>query len=163
MKKKLIIGGIVVLILLIALGVGVWKIVSTAGKAPAVTMPTVKVERGDVEKTIFAKGLIAQVQRQEVTPEARAKVTRIAVKVGDRVKAGDLLFAMDEGDASLAARQEELTFQSKADNFARAQDAVNTNIIRTPVTGKAVKLFVKDGDKIDQDEGRTSAGEFRMI
>lgn len=151
MKKKLIIGGIVLLILLMAGGFGVWKIVSTAGKAPAVTMPIVKVERGDVEKTVFAKGIITQVQKQEVTPEAKANVTRVAVKAGDRVKAGDLLFAMDEGDASLAARQEEITYQSKADDLARAQAAVNTDIIRTPVTGKVVKVFVKDGDKIDQD------------
>ncbi len=148
MKKKLIIGGVILAVLL-AGGFAVRKFLGSPAQPAMAPMPTVKVEKGLVEKVVFAKGVIAEARREEVKAEVKAGVTEVAVKEGDTVKAGDLLFAMDAGDSKLALEQEELSYQMKAGELAKALAAADSEIVRSPVTGKVVKVLIKEGDKVE--------------
>ena len=149
-KKKLIIGGVIILVILGA-GGALWKLASSAGKPVVSPMPTVKVDRGVIEKVVFAKGVITEVKRQEIKAEVKAKVTQVIVRVGDAVKAGDLLFSMDEGDVKLALLQEDLAYQSKAGEMQKAASAAASDLVRAPIGGKVAKILVKDGDRVEQD------------
>ncbi len=152
MKKKLIIGGIITLIILIAGGFATWKFINSKIIQPTFPpLPTVKVEKGKVEKVIFAKGVIAEASRKEIKPEVKAKVNQVLVKEGDTVKTGDLLFTLDEGDSKLTLEQEELSYLTKARELEKAAAAADSEVIKTTAGGRVAKLLVKEGDKVEEN------------
>lgn len=148
MKKKLIISG-VVLTLVIA-GIIGWKMTKSVPEPTGSSLPTVKVDRGTIEKVVFAKGVIAETGRQEIKTEVRSKVNRLMVKPGDTVKPGDLLFTLDDGDAKLLLEQEQLNYQLKLDSLNRTKKKTPSDKVVSPVPGKLSKLLVKEGDRVQE-------------
>ncbi|MFG2972449.1 efflux RND transporter periplasmic adaptor subunit [Streptomyces sp. NPDC048331] len=59
------------------------------------TVRTVMVARGSVERTVSASGSLESTQTDELSFGASGKVTKIDVKVGDTVKAGQVLATID--------------------------------------------------------------------
>ncbi|MCL4442457.1 MAG: HlyD family efflux transporter periplasmic adaptor subunit [Firmicutes bacterium] len=104
-----------------------------------------------IEKVVFAKGVIAEAQREEIKAEIGAKVMEVLVKQGDVVKAGDVLFTIDEGDRKLALQQEELSYQSKARDLEKAVVAADSETTLAPGAGHLIKWLVKEGDKVEDN------------
>ncbi|WP_416825596.1 efflux RND transporter periplasmic adaptor subunit [Ectobacillus polymachus] len=71
----------------------------------------VTVQKGDVAETISASGTVAAAQQVSLNGDSATKVTAINVKVGDQVKAGQVLATLDDTDAKskLANDQANLT------------------------------------------------------
>lgn len=63
--------------------------------APAVTMMTSTVERGSVEETVLATGELRPVKLVAVGAQASGRITSLNVKLGDRIKTGDLIAEID--------------------------------------------------------------------
>lgn len=59
------------------------------------TVRTVPVARGSVERTVSAAGSLESTETDELSFGASGKVTKIGVKVGDTVKAGQVLATID--------------------------------------------------------------------
>lgn len=152
MKKKLLISALAILVILITWGgILIKKSLIPQIEAAMSAAPTVKVEKGNVEKLVFAKGIIVEAQREEVKAEIKSKVTQVLVKEGDSVKTGDLLFTLYEGASRVALEQEELVYQTKLRDLEKAMAEANTEIIKAPAGGTVVKLLVKEGDKVERD------------
>ncbi len=88
-KTKLVIA--VVAVAVVATGVGA----SMALKKKGMQVQTAKVERVDIQAKVSANGKVQAVKKVDITANLMGQVTRLAVKEGDAVKAGDFLLEID--------------------------------------------------------------------
>ena len=118
--KVLLIAGVAVLLLAI---VGFTIQQSRKG---VVAVQTGKVRREDLASVVTASGEIKPKLYVNIGALAQAKITRLYVKEGDRVKKGELLASLDNiQSAADVAATEAMVDASKTDTVA-AQAAVNT-------------------------------------
>jgi len=59
---------------------------------------TAKVELRDIRLSINAAGEIGPADQVSVRPEVNGKVSVLSIDIGDQIKKGDLLFALDDSD-----------------------------------------------------------------
>lgn len=59
---------------------------------------TVKLEKGDINQSIVVTGSIKSGEVSNVSSSINAKVKSVSVKVGDVVKAGDIICVLDDSD-----------------------------------------------------------------
>ncbi|WGD29770.1 efflux RND transporter periplasmic adaptor subunit [Ancylobacter sp. WKF20] len=62
---------------------------------PAASLVTAPVTRGDIEVAVLASGTLKPANLVAVGAQASGRITRVLVKLGDTVKAGDLLAEID--------------------------------------------------------------------
>ncbi|MDH5628039.1 MAG: efflux RND transporter periplasmic adaptor subunit, partial [Candidatus Krumholzibacteria bacterium] len=86
-KVLLVAGGAVVLAVLVG--------VNLRSRGSAVEVQVTEVGRRDISRVITASGEIHPRRRVNVSANAIGKVTRLAVKEGDRVRKGDFLLEID--------------------------------------------------------------------
>lgn len=84
-------------VLLLAAG-GAWALLGSRPDREIKIIATARVERGPVHQVLEATGIVkAQVGAQvKIGARATGVLTRVAVKVGDQVKAGDLVAEIDD-------------------------------------------------------------------
>lgn len=76
----------------------------------AVSVAVLTAEKGSLSASVRYSGKIMPVQEMTVTPKISGKVAQVNFDVGDRVKAGDALFVLDDADirAQVDAAQAQL-------------------------------------------------------
>lgn len=118
-KLALIVGAVVVLLAIVGFTV-------QQSRKGVVAVQTGKVVREDLVSTVTASGEIKPKLYVNIGALAQAKIVRLYVKEGDRVKKGELLASLDniQPEADVAATQSALG-ASRTDAVA-AQAAVNT-------------------------------------
>lgn len=86
---------------------------SAAGKgAPgrggsAVAVAAVPVETADIREIKFFNGQVQPVQSAVMAPKVAGRVAVVAVRIGDRVKKGDILFQLDTSELSAQVKTQE--------------------------------------------------------
>jgi membrane fusion protein (multidrug efflux system) len=97
-----------------------------AGEAPRPPLvPATRVARGDVEQRIVLTGSIRARNAVVVRPELPGKVASVAVRVGDRVRAGQVLATLDHDELAWhakAARAAVEVARANLDGAALEQD-----------------------------------------
>ncbi|MGE4552832.1 MAG: efflux RND transporter periplasmic adaptor subunit [Desulfovibrionaceae bacterium] len=85
-------------LILVLCAAGAWALFGGRKSREIKVLATATVERGAVRKVLEATGIVkAQVGAQvKIGARATGVLTRVAVKVGDRVKAGDLVAEIDD-------------------------------------------------------------------
>ncbi|MFB5673268.1 efflux RND transporter periplasmic adaptor subunit [Paenibacillus terreus] len=121
-KKTFIISGIVVVI---AVAAGVYGYLKM-NEQPVMTPvnQTVQVQRGDVSKTLEVTGTVEASKEINLnfTSSDDTKLTAVNVKVGDVVKAGQVLARLDSTDAEQAVREAEANLEVAKANLTEAQE-----------------------------------------
>ncbi|HEX3015099.1 MAG TPA: efflux RND transporter periplasmic adaptor subunit [Desulfobacteria bacterium] len=87
-------------------------------------IPTVKVipaTRKAIEAKVYATGTINLANKQQVTITAPAVIRSLPVRVGDRVKAGDLLVGFDSEAIDLQIKQAQANFDAALANRTAAR------------------------------------------
>jgi HlyD family secretion protein len=103
---------------------------SAAQNGVNITVAQVKTD-SSISDTTYSSTTEAAATRN-VFPNITGKVTGIKVTVGDQVKAGDVLFTLDDTDAQLQARQARLNADASTLTPARvARDEAEKNYERT--------------------------------
>ena len=119
-KKKLLIAAGVVLVGC----VGAFAFFSTQKPAPP-QVSTTELKQTTLRSTVDASGLVESTDEIKVYAEVTAPIDSVAVKVGDRVAAGDLLCELDATDLRDTLEQKEIALrtgsQSSAQRIASAQ------------------------------------------
>ena len=90
------------------LGVGllvVGGLVALNGRPAAKSAQVVPVTRSDLQQNVLATGRIGSDTRLEVGSEVTATVTRVAVREGDTVAAGDVLIQLNDAEAQATLTQ----------------------------------------------------------
>lgn len=152
LKNKYVIGGIVVIVIIILV---IWY--RSGNKAP--NFETAKAAIGNVVETVSVTGTVSPMSDANLAFEKGGVVSKIYVAVGDQVKAGDAIAALDSANdqASLSSAQATLADMSRSltpqelavqqasvasaeTTFGNAQnDALNT--LRTALTQAQTGVF----------------------
>lgn len=98
MKKR---RGITAVLLLTVLAIGGMRLYDAATQTAVETVETVSVTRQTVKETVICSGTVTATEGVEVYASVPCVVESVAVKVGDRVEAGDVLLTVDRA-ATLA-------------------------------------------------------------
>lgn len=123
MKKKLIIGGAVILLALAVLPLFFGK--SNKG---GIRLETAQVERGTIANSVTATGTVEPVTEVDVGTQVSGIIDKLYVDYNDVVKAGQLIAEMDKvnlqaelksAEAQLASSKTEFEYQQK--NYARSK------------------------------------------
>lgn len=141
MKKKLIIGFILAVILLSLLGTTACD--SLGGSQGTVSQQQVEVKRGDLTLSVTGNGKIKTSREARLTFGSGGKVAKILVKEGDRVKAGDVLARLDVSTLELAVNQAQMGLTQAEVALTQAQLARQTaeyNLENTQNSGDSLQL-----------------------
>jgi RND family efflux transporter MFP subunit len=109
---------------------------ASAAPAPPVTVTTVKVEMKDLAVRLRSAGVVTPIRTVDVKPQVNSVITKVNIKDGQYVKAGDLLFSLDARteEANIAKAQAQLAKDSAAladaqRQLRRAQDLLARQFI----------------------------------
>jgi len=111
--KRLLIPLAIVLLIVLIVGMGYlgFRSTQTNSSAPVPEAPqTIAVSRGDVEKTVTAPGKLVGTNETTLTMDVGGRLSRLNVRPGDAVKAGQALAALDTTDLELQVAQAEQTY-----------------------------------------------------
>ena len=109
---------------------------SGAGGGPPVSVTTVAVQKRDVDVMLEATGTVSSLNSVDVRPQVSSTITRVQIREGQFVKAGQPLFALDSRNdevnvtrarAQLAKDQAALADAER--QLARSQDLFKQNFI----------------------------------
>jgi RND family efflux transporter MFP subunit len=73
----------------------------------AVAVATDPVETSDIKEIRFFNGQVQPVQSAVMAPKVNGRVASVAVRIGDRVKKGDILIQLDTSEISAQVRSQE--------------------------------------------------------
>ncbi|WP_433824924.1 efflux RND transporter periplasmic adaptor subunit [Actinoplanes sp. CA-015351] len=96
---------------------------SDSGTAAVASERTVSVQQGTVTKTATADGTLESASTASASFETSGTVTSISVKVGDKVKKGQVLAKVDPAAAQRTLDAAEADLDAAQDALARAEDA----------------------------------------
>lgn len=112
---------VIALLILAGLGAGgwYWSRSSGSGTGPgqgpdsADARPsTAAVERGNINDAVGVAGEIGPAEQVSVRPEVNGKIIELPVDVGDKVKQGGLLFALDDRDLKIEVESRQKQIES---------------------------------------------------
>ena len=146
MKKHLVAGVVVAAAVVVG---GAWLLArartDTAGAAtPAtsaaagapVSVTTVRVQQRDVDVVLEATGTVQSINSVDVRPQISSVITKVQIKEGQFVRAGDLLFTLDarNDEVNVAKAQAQLAKDQAAladaeRQLARSQDLFKQNFV----------------------------------
>ena len=118
MKKKLILGIIVILLGLIG-----WSLVSKNGKHYAL----LTVEKGTLTQTVSASGKIKSATQADLRFQSSGELAWIGVKEGDRVKKWQTLASLDKKQLEKDLKKKLLTYMGQRWDFEQTQEDYNAN------------------------------------
>src|SRR5690242_10221960 len=96
---------------------------SDDGTAAVASERTVSVQQGTVTKTATADGTLESASTASASFESSGTVTAISVKVGDKVKKGQVLAKVDPAAAQRTLDAAEADLDAAQDALDRAEDA----------------------------------------
>jgi HlyD family secretion protein len=114
------------------------------------TQRTSTVVRGELMDSIAGSAPIVSSSRSELSPKVTATLQKINCREGDQVKAGDVLFVLDNTDSLLSIENSKnniAQMQLTLDNTAKS---VNGLVVKAPYSGQITNISVKEGDTINK-------------
>ncbi|MGA2864453.1 MAG: efflux RND transporter periplasmic adaptor subunit [Verrucomicrobiota bacterium] len=112
-RRGLVIPALAVVLLAVGLGA------ATLGLRKAKAIPAEKivtVERGDVARSVVARGKIEALSKVQIKSKANGIIKALLVDVGDSVKAGQVLAELDKEDLQAQVREAEATRDAEEAN-----------------------------------------------
>lgn len=150
---------IIVVALLVAAGGGYGYLRYTTAQAAASTLASLKTAQlstGNINSTISATGTVRTQQTANVTWQASGKVGTIAVKVGDTVKANQVLASLDASSLPnniITAQEDLVTAQQALADLKNNQSALPTAEQTVLTDQTAVDTAQKARDNLNYARG----------
>ncbi|HYE83951.1 MAG TPA: HlyD family efflux transporter periplasmic adaptor subunit [Clostridia bacterium] len=149
--KKLIIIAIALLLIAAITFAGINYFKSKGAKNAAVQQATASAQVGDLTVSVSGSGPISSANKYDLTSNVNGTLTKIYFKDGDKVKAGDLIFEIDDKDTQLQIKQ-------LHNSIAQAQLTRDSNIkdlesstVTAPIDGEILDVQIKEGDNISNN------------
>jgi RND family efflux transporter MFP subunit len=180
MKKQLIAG----LVVAVAVVAGGWLLtrnkVDTAGAStlpgatsgasaasgPAVSVTTVQVQKRDVDVMLEATGTVQSINSVDVRPQIASVITKVHIKEGQSVRAGDPLFTLDarNDEVNVAKAQAQLAKDQAAladaeRQLVRSQDLFKQNFVSQGAIDTNQTLVDSSRAVVEADRAAISAAQ----
>jgi RND family efflux transporter MFP subunit len=123
MKKTTIILVFMLLISSILFGCKKETIQKTS-EEKAVRVKTTQAKKQDIALKTTLSGKLKPIEESEISPKLSGKIIKVHVKIGDKVKKGDVLFELDQKDLQNAVNQAEAAYQVAEANSKMTQEKV---------------------------------------
>jgi HlyD family secretion protein len=148
-RKKILIIAAILLIVAAVIGISYFK--SKNSKGAAVQQTTATARKGDLSVVVSGSGAISSSKKFTLTSNVSGTLTNIYFKDGDKVKAGDLIFEIDDKDTELQIKQIK-------NSISQAEITRNSNIsdlqagrVTAPIDGEVIDLQLKEGDNLSNN------------
>lgn len=149
-KKKLIVIAVIIL-LIAAVILAVNFVRSGKSAANAAEQATAVVEKGDLSIVISGSAPISSSTKYNFTSNVDGTLTNIYFKNGDKVKAGDLIFEIDDKDAQLKIKQLQNSIaQSRLSHDSSVNDLL-ASTVTAPIDGEVTEIQAKEGDTLSSN------------
>ena len=126
-KSRLRILTINLVIVVAIAGVAYWGYSSLHPKAAVAALSTVTVAREDVSSTVSSSGTVISPSDIALAPTTSGTLAKLNVKVGQSVKAGELLAQMDTSSLKSAVAQAQSSLIQAQANLTNAQATADTS------------------------------------
>lgn len=126
MKKKIIIGVSLAVVIVALIAVGVVKNAGSVGSGAVFAVQTGEIKKGDVSSFISANGTVSEIEKSEVYIDNPVKVTKLYVKQNDTVKKGQKLADIDVDDLNTQLETQKLQKKSQELLLKKAKTADTT-------------------------------------
>ncbi len=142
----------IVLIVLGSVGFGLVKfnVIKIGSKTTSTSQQqrTARAQRGTISQAVTGSGYIESANKVNISTSASGTITKVYFKDKDNIKAGDLLYELDDSDAKL-------NYEKAKNNLAMYQVTANDNQksitelrINAPISGRVSNFTLKLGDEI---------------
>ncbi len=132
MKKKVIIGIIILVVIAAAIGIGR----TSKNKGKFISVSSASVTKGDIKAYFSTTATIKSKNSKDYYAPDQAKVATVNVKVGDKVKAGEVLVTYQVADLTVAVKQAQINLSTAN---SQEQDLVNNTKTQTPDSTEKLK------------------------
>jgi len=150
-KKKLIIIAAVIILIVVAGIITARYVGSSKSTANTKEKASAKVEKGDLSVVISGSGPISSSTKYNFTSNVDGTLTNIYFKNGDKVKAGDLIFEIDDKDAQLKIKQLQNSIaQSRLSHENNVND-LKASTVTAPIDGEITDIQAKEGDTLSNN------------
>jgi RND family efflux transporter MFP subunit len=129
-------------------------------RPPKVAVAEVREARpGESETLLSATGYVTSERRTVVAPKIPGRLEEVAVKEGERVKAGQLIARLDDDDAKVALRQADADERAARGRVAQAKAALDK---ATRDRARAEQLYAGGAiDRQSRDDARSAEASAR--
>lgn len=146
--KVAAIGLVIILVLGAAFMYAYPKITSSSKNS--IKQRTALVTKGDISITVTGSGPVQSSNTSDVTPSIGGTITKVYFKEGDKVKAGDLMYELDDSNA-------QLNVANIQNQIAQAQLSQSSNVsslgklsVTAPFNGIVTNITAKEGDMLNK-------------
>ncbi len=155
MKRKLLLGCLIPLIIVVCLG---WWGVRWYLRADAAPPRFETVMRGDVEVKVTETGIIEALKKVEVKSKVAGRVAKLHIKEGDRVQAGQLLAEIDPTEINSQVEQMRAQLDGARARLEQAKRSVLYQVDQTSASIRQSEEGLRSAEsrlKVAQEDYRT--------
>lgn len=152
-KKKLIIGISFALVLALVIALFLRSCNSAAKADTGSQMKEYDVTRGDISVVVTGTGSIEPIEQYELQSLVMGDILTDNVTLGAIVNKGDLLYTIDSTSATnnierskKSLAQQKISYEEQLSDWNKAK---KNRTIYAPITGTVTKLYVKNGDTVN--------------
>ena len=149
-KKAIKIVAICIVVALLAGGVYIFVQAKNNKANGTVAQRTTLVVKGTLTDSITGSAPIQSSNRSELSPKATATLEQINCREGDQVKAGDVLFVLDNTDALLNIENAENSIDQMQLTLDSTAKSVSGLVVKAPYNGQITNISVKLGDTVNR-------------
>lgn len=127
---------------------GYKNIFVSASAKVSVKENTAKVVRGDISVTISGTGTVQPVARYDIVPLVRGNVLSAPFEEGMEVKAGELLYRIDDSDLSYSIEKSQNSVEKLRLSNQATQDSIKNLEVFAPFSGIISNFACIEGDQL---------------
>lgn len=143
--------------------------------APAIAVTTVPARQEDFDLELGATGSVSALNRVEIRPQVSAAITRVHIREGQSVQAGQLLFTLDSRAAEVRVAQaqaqlqrDQATLADAERQLARSRDLLGQNFVSqsavdTNLSQVEAQQAVVAADRAAVQAARVDLGYARIV
>ena len=106
--------------------------------------------KGNLKVVVSGSGPIYFTNDSKIYSKIGATVTKVNYKEGDIVKAGDIIYELDDTDAQTSVNSDLNNFKKSQISAGSSDDAINNLSIRAAFTGTVSDIMVNQGDTVSK-------------
>lgn len=150
-KKKKAVFAVIVLIIIIAAAAGIRYYNLKNSKPASARQLTAAVARGDLSVVISGSAPISSAKKYDFTSNVSGTLIKINAKDGDLIKAGDLIFEIDDKDTQLQIKQLKNSIAQAQLNYESKKKDLMASTVTAPIDGEVSDVQVKVGDNLQSN------------
>lgn len=143
---------LVVTLLIVAVGFGGYFMIWGKKATAAAKLQEYTVKRKNIDVVVSGTGTVTSATRQDLTAKVPGTVTKVYYNEGDKVKAGDVLFQLDDTNAANQVKMTQLSIEQSQNQINIDNENISDLNVTTPISGQVSNILVSVGDDVNKGQ-----------